>query len=196
VYNLREFRRAECSPTFKYDSLYVEILSGHSQLIFILSAQAMHQLLEHYLQLFNLSYRIFEPFYQFQEHLDYQVPKGDSPLDFIADPNRAGLLYMDPQSVAETVVLQWILRAREFVRVNIAVDVFPDLWVPFLSQSDIAFKQGYIDACSISSSTASPAQKYLTSWQPWIFQAFVTRYLMTRYTKSFMNIVETTFSSL
>ncbi|KAJ7798243.1 hypothetical protein B0H14DRAFT_2618069 [Mycena olivaceomarginata] len=52
---------------------------------------------------------------QFREHLDFPFPAGDSPLDFIADPCRAGRLYMEPRAIAEILVLRWIARAREFM---------------------------------------------------------------------------------
>ncbi|KAF7334054.1 hypothetical protein MVEN_02311000 [Mycena venus] len=38
------------------------------------------------------------------------------------DPYRAGRLCMEPQAVAETVILQWIIRTKEFV---IAGDFLP-----------------------------------------------------------------------
>ncbi|KAF7369413.1 AAA-16 domain-containing protein [Mycena venus] len=104
-----------CSPTFKYDSFYKEILSGQPTLIFILSAHTMEPWLFLLLELFDLSYRILEPFFQFREHLDFPFPEGDSPLDFIADPNRAGPLYMEPRAVAESVMVRWIIQAKEFI---------------------------------------------------------------------------------
>ncbi|KAF7369414.1 NACHT domain-containing protein [Mycena venus] len=127
--NLDNFSLKAGSLTFRYDSLYAEILSGQLTLIFILSAQVMNQSLgwlHPILRLFDLSYRIFEPFLQLQEHLDFPFTEGDSPLDFIADPDRAGPLYMEPRAIAETVVLRWIIRAREFL---VAGDFFPDLYL-------------------------------------------------------------------
>jgi hypothetical protein len=35
------------------------------------------------LTLFDLSYRVFEPFFQLRGHLYFPFPKGNSPLDFI-----------------------------------------------------------------------------------------------------------------
>ncbi|KAJ7281266.1 hypothetical protein C8J57DRAFT_1558722 [Mycena rebaudengoi] len=154
VKDIEHRNQKECFPTFKYDSLYTKILSGQSTLIFILSTQVTHLWLDPILRLFDLSYRIFEPFFPFRKQLDFPLPEGDSPADFIVDPYRAGVLYMEPQTVAETVVLQWIVRAREFV---VAGDYFPALWVPFLLQPDIAFKQDsrylfqFIEVCGNSS---------------------------------------------
>ncbi|KAF7369406.1 NACHT domain-containing protein [Mycena venus] len=118
-----KFSKQDCFPTFRYDSLYTEILSEQSTLTFVLSVQAMHpDELEVILRMFDLSYRTFEPFFPFREHLDLPFSEGDSPLDFIADPERAGELYLDPRVIAEVLVLQWIVRTREFV---IAGDFFP-----------------------------------------------------------------------
>ncbi|KAJ7348134.1 hypothetical protein DFH08DRAFT_157608 [Mycena albidolilacea] len=136
--NLENFSPKKCSPTFKYDHLYTWILSGQSTLIFILSTQARLGLLGPILRLFDLSYRVFEPFFAFHKRLELPFPAGDSPLDFIADPDRAGPLYMRLQVIAETVVLRWIVRAREFV---IAGDFLPSLLGPHLFQPDIPFQQ-------------------------------------------------------
>ncbi|KAJ7208983.1 hypothetical protein GGX14DRAFT_566684 [Mycena pura] len=110
------FGGLESSPTYKYDSLYTEILSGQSTLIFILSAKllvpgGMYPTL----RLFDLTYRIFEPFFAFRDRLDLPISEGDSLLAFIADPDRAGPLYLDPQDTAEVLILRWITRAREFM---------------------------------------------------------------------------------
>jgi hypothetical protein len=136
--NLESFSSKKCSPTFKYDHLYTWILSGQSTLIFILSAQAMLGSFElgSILGLFDLSYRVFKPFFAFHESLELPFPAADSPLDFIVDPDRAGPLYMGLQATAETVVLQWIVRAREFV---IAGDFLPSLLMPNFFQPGIAF---------------------------------------------------------
>ncbi|KAF7369418.1 putative nwd2 protein [Mycena venus] len=106
----------ECSSTFKYDHLYTSILSGQSTLIFILSTQVMRPRaakLHQILRLFDLTFKIFEPFFLLREHLDFPISGGDSPLDFIADPDRAGALYLDPRAAAEVLVLRWIARVRE-----------------------------------------------------------------------------------
>ncbi|KAF7369419.1 hypothetical protein MVEN_00271100 [Mycena venus] len=111
-----KFSEEECFPTLEYDSLYTELLLGKSDLVSVLSAQAILLPDPHFiLRLFDVSYRIFEPFFQFREHLQFPFPAGDSPLDFIADPHRAGPLYMEPRAIAEVLVLRWIARAREFM---------------------------------------------------------------------------------
>jgi hypothetical protein len=98
----------------------------------------MHLCTFQILDLFDLSYEIFEPFLQFREHLASPSPAGDSPLDFIANPYRAGPLYMEPRDVAEVVVLRWIARAREFM---VAGDFKPDTWVSVFLQPNIAFQR-------------------------------------------------------
>jgi hypothetical protein len=77
------------------------------------------------LRLFDLSYTVFEPFSAFREHLDVgEFSKGDSPVDFIADPHRAGALHLDPQDTAEVLLLRWFSRAAE-----VGVGFTLDLWV-------------------------------------------------------------------
>ncbi|KAJ6537617.1 hypothetical protein B0H19DRAFT_1038001 [Mycena capillaripes] len=41
--------------------------------------------------------------------------EGDSPLDFLADPLRAGSLYCNPQDTAEEIALCWISRAKDIL---------------------------------------------------------------------------------
>ncbi|KAF7369402.1 putative nwd2 protein [Mycena venus] len=97
----------ECSPTFKHDSLYTQILSGQPTLVFVLSALAqVGSRLGSILNMLNLTYRIFEPFFAIREALYLPFPVADSPLAFISDPGRAGSLYLDPQATAEVVVLR------------------------------------------------------------------------------------------
>ncbi|KAJ7473025.1 hypothetical protein B0H11DRAFT_2037056 [Mycena galericulata] len=103
------------SPTFKYDSIYRTILSGQSALVFVLSAtRLLPSKMYSILKLFDLSYTVFEPFSAFREQLDVRdFSKGDSPVDFIADPHRAGTLYLDLQDTAEVLLLRWFSRAAE-----------------------------------------------------------------------------------
>jgi hypothetical protein len=136
--NLETFSPKKCSPTFKYDHLYTWILSGQSTLIFILNTQARLRSLGPILRLFDLSYRVFEPFFALHECLELPFPVGDSPLDFIVDPDRAGPLYMGLQAIAETVVLQWIVRARESV---VAGDFLPSLSEANCFQPGITFRR-------------------------------------------------------
>ncbi|KAJ7020320.1 hypothetical protein C8F04DRAFT_302464 [Mycena alexandri] len=77
------------------------------------------------LDLLDLTYQIFEPFFAFCESLDLPFPEGDSPVDFILDPERAGALYLDPRATAEVMVLAWIRQARELATAK------SDYW-PFL----------------------------------------------------------------
>jgi hypothetical protein len=56
---------------------------------------------------------MFCPFLEFQElFLDFPFHEGDSPTDFLEDPDRAGDLYRDPQDIAEDLVLLWIRCAK------------------------------------------------------------------------------------
>ncbi|KAJ7805604.1 hypothetical protein B0H14DRAFT_3153380 [Mycena olivaceomarginata] len=55
---------------------------------------------------------VFRPFLQFPELFPLPFPDGDSPLDFLANPQRARRLYSEPSSIAEGLVLRWIGHAR------------------------------------------------------------------------------------
>ncbi|KAF7369417.1 hypothetical protein MVEN_00270900 [Mycena venus] len=107
----------ECVPSFKYDSLYREILSGRPTLVFVLSVELLLPgEVASVLRLFDLTYRIFEPLLAFRDYpylLSFEL--GDSPVDFIADPQRAGAMFSDLQDIAEVLVLRWISRAREVI---------------------------------------------------------------------------------
>ncbi|KAJ7772334.1 hypothetical protein B0H16DRAFT_1513130 [Mycena metata] len=106
--------RNESSPTFQFDSLYRAILSRHPTLMFILNAFLFlgpGNLLE-LLRLYNLTYNIFKPFISVHERLELPFPKGDSPLDFVADPDRALELCLNYEFIANSLVLQWIHRIR------------------------------------------------------------------------------------
>lgn len=63
--------------------------------------------------LFGRNYRVFQPFLCFREQLPF--PEGDSPLDFLTDPGRAGSMFAHWRDVAEELVLLWIRRCKEFL---------------------------------------------------------------------------------
>ncbi|KAJ6527325.1 hypothetical protein DFH09DRAFT_1094824 [Mycena vulgaris] len=58
---------------------------------------------------FGLTPAIFRPF------LNFPLPfrAGDSPIDFLADPRRAGELYCEPGSIAIDMMLRWIKRVKQ-----------------------------------------------------------------------------------
>lgn len=104
------------SPTFKFDSLYTEILTGPENLVlrFLLSTEILlPRDVSSVLRLFRLTYRVFAPFLAFRDRLEFPFPEGDSPIDFVTNPDRAEGLFMDLGESAEILVLWWIRRARE-----------------------------------------------------------------------------------
>ncbi|KAJ7020953.1 hypothetical protein C8F04DRAFT_1142148 [Mycena alexandri] len=110
--------RDKSSPTFKFDSLYREILSSHPELMFILTAMLLWPDLVsdyHILRVRGLTYGAFKPFIHFRGQLEVPFPEGDSPLDFVADPNRVLGLGLDLGAVANHLVLQWIHRTRKLL---------------------------------------------------------------------------------
>ncbi|KAJ7809387.1 hypothetical protein B0H14DRAFT_3151623 [Mycena olivaceomarginata] len=66
----------------------------------------------YHLPLFGWTGTVFRPFLKFPELFPVPFPNRDSPLDFLADPQRAGRLYSEPSYIAEELVLHWIGRAR------------------------------------------------------------------------------------
>jgi hypothetical protein len=66
----------------------------------------------YHLPLFGWTATVFRPFLKCPELFPLPFPYGDSPLDFLADPRRAGRLYSEPSYIAEELVLRWIGCAR------------------------------------------------------------------------------------
>ncbi|KAJ7809321.1 hypothetical protein B0H14DRAFT_1501166 [Mycena olivaceomarginata] len=104
------------SATFKYDWIYGMILARHTDLLFFLRLHIIYHpdyYFAEILDLSGLSYRVFQPFLQFCDVLDFPLPEGDSPLDFLSDPHRAAGLYRDPHDIAEEVMMLYLSRAKE-----------------------------------------------------------------------------------
>ncbi|KAJ6578716.1 hypothetical protein DFH09DRAFT_1148168 [Mycena vulgaris] len=105
------------SPTYKFDPLYTDILSRHSDLLFVLRSQIIKpHTVEDVLKILGPQhkYPVFQPFLEVRELINY-IPEGDSPLDFLHDPRRAGCLYSDTQDIAEDLVLRWIQHTKELI---------------------------------------------------------------------------------
>lgn len=67
------------------------------------------------LKLLRWTYKVLQPFLVLRESLNFPFPRGDSPIDFLSAPSRAGRLYVDLSWTAEELVLLWIRRAKDFV---------------------------------------------------------------------------------
>ncbi|KAJ7098957.1 hypothetical protein C8R44DRAFT_888794 [Mycena epipterygia] len=91
-------------PTCRFDAIYTEIFSNHQDLMLVLQALIIqsHNHLPQILRYFGptWNYRVFQPFLGFREVLELPIPEGDSPLDFLNDPRRAGNMYADPRNIA------------------------------------------------------------------------------------------------
>jgi hypothetical protein len=118
VAGLRECLHVSEDPstaTFKYDAIYTELFSRHSELRLISQCQVVAPKrfdISYHLPHFGWTGIVFRPFLKFPKLFPLPFPDGDSPLDFLADPQRAGRLYSEPSSIAEELVLRWIGRAR------------------------------------------------------------------------------------
>ncbi|KAJ7722069.1 hypothetical protein DFH07DRAFT_1007248 [Mycena maculata] len=117
ISNLRNPRHLSDQPlTFQFDWIYQEIFTRHPDVLLVLRTLMLDptsSYLWHILRLYWMTYRIFEPFARFQRFLQFPFPEGDSPLDFLMDPVRAGVLYRNPEDIAEDYMLLWIHRAKE-----------------------------------------------------------------------------------
>jgi hypothetical protein len=97
--------------------MYAETFSAHPELLFVLKTQVVRpRTLSTVLRLLNAQlYDVFKPCLAFSDSIRLPFPSGDSPIDFLADPKRAGQLYSDPQDISETLVLLWIRRTKEII---------------------------------------------------------------------------------
>ncbi|KAJ7779552.1 hypothetical protein B0H14DRAFT_3164231 [Mycena olivaceomarginata] len=103
------------AATFKFDTIYTELFSRHLELRPVLQCQVVASVgsdIYYHLPFFGWTGTVLRPFLKFPELFPLPFPEGDSPLDFLADPQRAGRLYSEPSYIAEELVLRWIGRAR------------------------------------------------------------------------------------
>ncbi|KAJ6551007.1 hypothetical protein DFH09DRAFT_603728 [Mycena vulgaris] len=99
------------SATLRYDSIYTEVFSQNPDLCRIAQSYIAVPDMEitYHSSFFGLTRAIFRPFLNFP----LPFPAGDSPIDFLADPRRAGKLYCDPGSIAIDMMLRWIKRVKQ-----------------------------------------------------------------------------------
>ncbi|KAJ7473222.1 hypothetical protein FB451DRAFT_1248779 [Mycena latifolia] len=100
-------------PSGKFDAVYHDILARYPTLLFVLKSQIIQpNTLFNVLEFLQSNYQVFLPFLRLCGRLEFPFPDGDSPLDFLIDPRRAGGLYSDPQDIAEDIMLLWIQHVR------------------------------------------------------------------------------------
>ncbi|KAJ7779585.1 hypothetical protein B0H14DRAFT_3586609 [Mycena olivaceomarginata] len=114
LYDYLHVSKDPSTATFKYDAIYTELFPRHPELRLVLQYQVVAPALfiHRHLPLFGWTGTVLRPFLKFPELFPLPFPDGDSPLDFLADPRRAGRLYSEPSYIAEELVLRWIGRAR------------------------------------------------------------------------------------
>ncbi|KAJ7478136.1 hypothetical protein FB451DRAFT_181978 [Mycena latifolia] len=116
-------------PSSKFNAIYHDILSQYPTLLFVLKSQIIKpNTLFETMWVLQCNYRVFRPFLQLRGLLEFPFPDGDSPLDFLNNPWRAGDLYSDPQDIAEDIVLLWI----QYVK-NCLVEGYPELIIDWLN---------------------------------------------------------------
>ncbi|KAJ6531517.1 hypothetical protein DFH09DRAFT_1284849 [Mycena vulgaris] len=98
------------SATLRYDSTYTEVFQNPD-----LCRIAQWRIvvpnvnISHHSSFLGFTDAIFRPFLNFP----LPFPAGDSPIDFLADPRRAGKLYCEPGSIAIDVMLCWIKHIKQ-----------------------------------------------------------------------------------
>ncbi|KAJ7856061.1 hypothetical protein B0H14DRAFT_3136134 [Mycena olivaceomarginata] len=101
-------------PTYKFDAIYREILRQSPELLFLLRPTVIHEDLKGVMFCLGPqhNFRVFQPFLKIRGLLTSPLKPGDLPVAFLADPHRAGNLYLDPQDISEDVALLWIRIAK------------------------------------------------------------------------------------
>ncbi|KAF7357707.1 putative nwd2 protein [Mycena venus] len=120
--------RTSESPEVEFDSIYQEIFSRSTDLLVVMRSKITQPPGgASWIELLGPRHtaRIFQPFLDAREHLHLPLvggrtcfPQGDSPVDFLMNPVRAGNLHCDPADIAEDLVLIWIEQAKEFIAGN------------------------------------------------------------------------------
>jgi hypothetical protein len=94
------------------------MLSENPDLLFILRAHITGAHVHCILRLFGLSYNVFRPFLEHRDLLEPPFPPGDSPLDFLLDPQRAGDLHLHLADVTVKIIIRWISHTKELIVAN------------------------------------------------------------------------------
>ncbi|KAJ7874163.1 hypothetical protein B0H14DRAFT_2569345 [Mycena olivaceomarginata] len=109
------------TPTFRFDPIYTEIFTKFPDVLFVIKTLVVTNppfpSLEDVFRLVGLTcnYGVLQPFLRFRGLVQLPFPKGDSPLDFLTDPGRAGDMSADRQDIAQEFVILWIHRFKEFL---------------------------------------------------------------------------------
>ncbi|KAJ7731026.1 hypothetical protein B0H16DRAFT_1696780 [Mycena metata] len=122
---IRKDRSDRNTATFKYDQIYNQIFSRNPDLLLVTQCGIVNPNLRDHLELFDCTSEIFRPFLQFSELFPLPFPDGDSPLDFLTDPCRAGGLYSEPCHIAEGLLLRWLCHAKR-VLVGGPCELYPN----------------------------------------------------------------------
>ncbi|KAJ7446331.1 hypothetical protein FB451DRAFT_1412359 [Mycena latifolia] len=103
-------------PTFQFDSLYTYFFTRHPEVLFVLRTQIVLPCeLFSVLRFLGWTFNVFRPLLEFRHVFRSSFPTGDSPVDFLENPGRAGALYCDPQDIVEKLLLLWIWRVKVFL---------------------------------------------------------------------------------
>ncbi|KAJ6531523.1 hypothetical protein DFH09DRAFT_139072 [Mycena vulgaris] len=110
IYHLSHTIEAR-SVTLRYDSIYTEVFSQNPDLCLIAQWRiAVPDMdITYHSSFFGLTPAIFRPLLNFP----LPFPAGGSPIDFLANPRRAGELYCEPGSIAIDMMLRWIKRVKQ-----------------------------------------------------------------------------------
>jgi hypothetical protein len=139
------------SPIFQFDSIYSVIFSDSPELLFVLKTQIIRPgSLEIVLDSLPLNYKIFQPFFGVLGLVNLPFNDGDSPVDFLTDPRRAGNLYSDPHDIADAFMRLWIpWQKRNLLHGECLSWSDLQATVPRTTSSDSTFRQSLklLDQC-------------------------------------------------
>ncbi|KAJ7264174.1 hypothetical protein C8J57DRAFT_1331989 [Mycena rebaudengoi] len=105
----------QAPPTYNFDPVYREILSGNLNLLFLLRLKIIIPNLTVVLVFLGPRYnpQVFQPVLKIHKSLRLCSNLGDLPVKFLADPRRARNLYLAPQDIFEDLVLLCIRNTRK-----------------------------------------------------------------------------------
>ncbi|KAJ7198310.1 hypothetical protein GGX14DRAFT_545322 [Mycena pura] len=120
IYNM-PFSTNQGSPTCQFDPLYREVLATSPDLLLVLSVKTLfrdsyNSSVHGIERLFGLTHRlVYRPLLALRQKLIVPFPEGDSLLDFLLDPERAGALYLDRQVLSLDLLYRCIHGVKHFL---------------------------------------------------------------------------------
>jgi hypothetical protein len=152
-----EFERIR--PAFKFDSIYATIFSEYPNVLLFVRALILNRRIpwqsprksvraikyplppSPLWDILHLSFSTLKPFLVLRD-IGYSCSQGgDSPLDFLEDPDRAGSFYSPPEQILEQWMLFWVRFAKQPLDSSGEMLNSIRLWVIFGQQATYNYSQ-------------------------------------------------------